>query len=177
MRNSHITARYCTFLFAQRTFFVLRPMQVSGLKKEESLVRGLVSERADLLTRATLPDAAGGTDKRRGRAAAALKAQLPLMAEHPTSVLGAVSEAFGDALLAFIDSNPDGVLHRMNPDGQDDAAGGGKKKKGSRKKGGEAEDVEVRDAGKRRPGMRPEVEADTFLRLMQVGADEAVLAR
>lgn len=56
--------------------------------------------------RKLLHKAAKGKDS----AKAALKAGLPTMAQQPPTLLGCVSEAFGDALDSYLESNPDRLL-------------------------------------------------------------------
>jgi hypothetical protein len=47
---------------------------------------------------------------RNGRSAAAVDERLPLLARKPAGLLGVSSEAFGDALAAYVHDNPDGLL-------------------------------------------------------------------
>ena len=145
--------------------------QVAGLQKEEKKVRDFLSKRADLLSASVAKDS---SEESRAKASTKLRSQLPLMAAFPTTALGATSESFGDSLLAFVEGNPDGVLQRLPPPVDDDD-------KKAKKKANAVAAAMALDATKRRPGMRPEVEAETFVRLMQlkfmrtqVAAGEAV---
>ena len=47
---------------------------------------------------------------RNERSAAAADERLPLLARKPAGLLGVSSEAFGDALAAYVRDNPDGLL-------------------------------------------------------------------
>lgn len=46
----------------------------------------------------------------KGKPAAVVNKQLPLMSLQPPTVLGSVSEAFGDALEHYLFTNPDGLI-------------------------------------------------------------------
>lgn len=145
--------------------------QVAGLQSQEAEMKEVIEKRASLLALSRLSDEAGGSVKRRAKASAKLKAQLPLMANYPTSALGSVSEAFCDSLLAFIDSNPNDVLSvkREVVLNEPDSISDKEKRKAMRRAEKEANEKADEEA------------KETFMRLMQlkfmrcqVAAGEAV---
>lgn len=77
--------------------------------------------------RKLLHKAAKGKDS----AKAALKAALPVMAQQPPTLLGCVSEAFGDALDGYMESNPDRLLAGKDKGKDKDKAGMGKSEGGA----------------------------------------------
>ncbi|KAG1672823.1 hypothetical protein FOA52_004627 [Chlamydomonas sp. UWO 241] len=129
----------------------LKVSKVAGLKSEEKAVRKAIEERTKALAKvaaAAVQAVSGSGNRKLAKAQASLDALgLPLMSSHPPSVLGAVSEAFLDALVGFVDRNPGGVLLRADSEmhSAPSPLGSGKLF-----------------------APRPEVESETFIRLMQL---------
>ena len=122
-------------------------------------MKEVIEKCASLLALSRLSDEAGGSVKKRAKASAKLKAQLPLMANYPTSALGSVSEAFCDSLLAFIDSNPNDVLSVKRAVVLNDPAAGASDKE--RRKA-------MRRAEKEANEKADEDAKETFMQLMQL---------
>jgi hypothetical protein len=74
-----------------------------------------------------------------GKAGAKMAAVLPAMASHPPTLLGCVSEAFGDALHQYMAANPDGLLEQQQQEGKEGKEGK-KRRKGN--KGGRVDAAE-----------------------------------
>jgi len=117
----------------------LQVTKVACLSGSEKTVRQLNGERRSLLEAAAGLGGASSTEQ--AKAQRQLKQQLPVMAVHPPAVLGSVSEAFGDALLKYVQTNPDRVL---------------------------APEEEVKHGKQAPKGVVREVEAKTFTRLMHL---------
>ncbi|KAG2439375.1 hypothetical protein HXX76_004732 [Chlamydomonas incerta] len=84
----------------------------AGLTEREAAVAAALKARGKLLAEADAAAAAGKKDKAAAAKAraAGLLGGLPITALHPPTVLGAASEAFADALRAYVAANPDGAL-------------------------------------------------------------------
>ncbi|PNH12767.1 DNA-directed RNA polymerase I subunit rpa1 [Tetrabaena socialis] len=104
--------------------------EVAGLEERETQVAEALQRRGRLLARASQQDAEGHEDKTADarRRAKALLGGLPISAIHPPTVMGAASEAFSDALRAYVEDNPDGQL-LPPPSAGGDTASGKKSKK------------------------------------------------
>lgn len=123
--------------FAQQLDLVgaLSVSKVAGLKAMEKEVQHRLADRAELQQAL----AAAPAGKQKAALLAKLSAEVPLMANYPTSALGSTSEKFADQLQTYLSHNPQGVLYTVQAGGQ---------------------------LGKL--GEKPEVEAETFQRLMQL---------
>ncbi len=96
----------------------------------QHLTRALPTHTPRSARRELQAQAAGGD----AAAKAQLAATLPAMASQPPTLLGCVSEAFGDALAGYMDANPEGLLAQRQEGKEGREGKEGKKKK--KNKGG-----------------------------------------
>ncbi|GFR43873.1 hypothetical protein Agub_g5002 [Astrephomene gubernaculifera] len=139
--------------------------QTAALTEREGEVSTTLRTRAALLAEAEKHKAAGNNA---AAAAARKKAHellggLPISALHPPTVVGAASEAFSDALLSYVETNPDGALQLAPP-------AEGKSKKSKKDK------AEAAGPGRPRGASKGAVDGATFAQLMMLKYMRALAA-